>query len=576
MKNYLSLILITFCFWGCSSSDESEEIIEPATLEIIENGIIFSANAESKEFNIKSNSAWKISETPNWLTLSQEKGEGNKTITVKTEENLKEEERSVILKVTAKDKQKILEIRQLPKSVTLALSKTEIIFEAEPSEEGTSFDIISNESWEIFDVPSWCSISDEKGNGNKTIKVVAKKNEDEKKREATIIIKAGSKSETLNIIQKPFDIELAFTDESLAMRETELAINFYEDASSQSVIIWSNTHWKVESSIDWCIPDIIEGEKVQTLLVKVLENQDEAERKGEILISAGSKIIKISISQNGFEIDNPYKLTIKDNMPRSGDELIKKQVKYVNSGNEGENISWNFENLEVIDDQYIVTYDTPPFETNGGYYIMGREHFNVSENPANSLIVCTEHNTMYYYQLKNNILQSIGHENPVTLLHYNPRMILGMLPMRYNDYKKENYESEYIYSGTVSGYTKGYAEVKADGYGTIKLPDGSYENVLRVKWTQIIEETTSESEYTIYKWYVKGYRYPVLETHRTVNTIDNTETFATAFYYPPTDHTYKENKQKTMLRRNNNVKVKSLKKESKVESILPILLLNTR
>jgi len=45
-----------------------------------------------------------------------------------------------------------------------------------------------------------------------------------------------------------------------------------------------------------------------------------------------------------------------------------------------------------------------------------------------------------------------------------------------------------------------------------------------------------------YKWYSKGYRYPVFETLRTIIYKDSTEIerYETAFFYPPQEHFYLE------------------------------------
>jgi hypothetical protein len=45
-----------------------------------------------------------------------------------------------------------------------------------------------------------------------------------------------------------------------------------------------------------------------------------------------------------------------------------------------------------------------------------------------------------------------------------------------------------------------------------------------------------------YRWYSRGYRYPIFETVRNVVFRDSTETqrFETAFFYPPQDHYYLE------------------------------------
>ncbi|MDR1090156.1 MAG: BACON domain-containing protein [Prevotella sp.] len=573
MRVNLFLLLLIFCLFSCSSNEEDEKILKVSPSELI-----FSPNEESKEFQIESNSAWKINGVPDWVTLNYIEGNGNKKIVIKVKENPKEEDRLVVLKIVIRDKESTLNIKQFAKNVILGLSKKEMIFEAEPSDAGDSFDIISNEAWEITDIPEWCALSSPNGSGNTKITVTVDKNYVDDERFADIQIKAGSKTEGLKLKQEPLNIILHFSNEDF----TSLSImSFMYGASSKSVIIKSNTKWTVQSSNpDWCKIDKTSGMDNGSLSILVSENKNKTDRLATVFITAGSKSIKIIVRQSRYiEVDenNPYQLNERDNSPRIGDRLKKKQVEYVNPREGGENITWNFSSLNVINDDYEVVYSEPPFDSNENVYILGKDRFKVDETTTNSLYVCTEHNTMYYFQVKDDLLQALGHENPTVILKYEPRMIIGIYPMYYNSYHKSDYKTTALYSATVDMESKGYGEIKADGYGTIVLPTGTYPNVLRTKFVQTIDYTNNskskEQEYTIYKWYVKGYRYPVLETHRSINLDDNSEIFSTAFYYPPTDHTYINNNQKAFFVRNASMVKSSVSmgKSSLLESFIPVI-----
>lgn len=51
-------------------------------------------------------------------------------------------------------------------------------------------------------------------------------------------------------------------------------------------------------------------------------------------------------------------------------------------------------------------------------YIVGYNYFDVKKVKEGELIVGTEHNTMYYYQLRNDSLIILGRENPSVKLSY--------------------------------------------------------------------------------------------------------------------------------------------------------------
>jgi len=92
--------------------------------------------------------------------------------------------------------------------------------------------------------------------------------------------------------------------------------------------------------------------------------------------------------------------------------------------------------------------------------------------------------------------------------------------------------------------------MRADAYGMMILPSGdTLRNVLRTRTIQTIRQviqsgdngtTEQTSSIEIYKWYSKGYRYPIFETVRTSIRMAETEivNFETAFFFPPQEHYY--------------------------------------
>ncbi len=243
---------------------------------------------------------------------------------------------------------------------------------------------------------------------------------------------------------------------------------------------------------------------------------------------------------------------------RSGDEIIKQQVEYKDPGREGENVIWDFGKLKSVNDEYTLVYSSPTL-IGDSIYILGGDTIKSKGLKPNELVIGTEHYTMYYYHQKENQTEVLGHENPTTFLHYTNPLLVSSFPMNYKDTKQSSYQSEGIYSAKIPFSTGGSIQVKADAYGVIILPSGDTLNhVLRVKTIQTIEEvipnvnnqenvfihTTVER----YKWYSKGYRYPIFETVRTFNnqdTLKQTE-FQTAFFFPPQEHLYLDNDKENL------------------------------
>ena len=251
-------------------------------------------------------------------------------------------------------------------------------------------------------------------------------------------------------------------------------------------------------------------------------------------------------------------INLQHNGLRSGDEIIKQQVDYKDPGRSGDNVIWDFGKLKSVNDEYSLVYSSPILQESS-YYVMGYDTIQYKDTDQNSLIIGTEHNTMYYYQLKGNQLLLLGHENPTNLLHYTQPVVTATYPTNYKQSQTNSYQSEGIYSGKIPFDTKGTITTLADAYGAIILPSGdTLSHVLRIKTVQSISEIirsidpamndSLEMVVESYKWYSKGYRYPIFETIRAINTTDtlNTQEYQTAFFFPPQEHLYLDNDKENL------------------------------
>ncbi|GHT76478.1 hypothetical protein AGMMS50262_14780 [Bacteroidia bacterium] len=240
-------------------------------------------------------------------------------------------------------------------------------------------------------------------------------------------------------------------------------------------------------------------------------------------------------------------------LPRSGEEIIKQQVDYKDPGRSGANVLWDFGQQETVNEEYTLSYSSPEL-IKDSFYIMGLDTILQQNLAGGSLLIGAEHNTMYYYYLTGNRLWVLGHENPTTLLHYTQPLIAGFYPLSYGNGCSYDYQAEGLYSSSVPFTSDGEAQLQADAYGMMILPSGdTLRHVLRTRTVQTIRQvfesvdsTTTEQHSSIetFKWYSKGYRYPVFETIRTTVLIENdtaeTVNFETAFFFPPQEQYYLE------------------------------------
>ena len=231
---------------------------------------------------------------------------------------------------------------------------------------------------------------------------------------------------------------------------------------------------------------------------------------------------------------------------RAGDQIIKQQVEYKEPGESGSNQLWDFSNLKTINPEYKLTYSSPPLQGDS-LYILGDYTFKKKDVTDGELVVGTEHNTMYYYRIKDDSLLLLGHENPTVKLQYAEPFFVMTYPLSAGQIKNSVYQTKGLYSGTVKIQTHGNITVIADAYGKMVLPTGDTLNpVLRVKTIHTIGDVKDDiklpatKHVETHRWYTKGYRYPVFETIRNtdITTNEEKELFKTAFYYPPQEHLY--------------------------------------
>lgn len=244
-------------------------------------------------------------------------------------------------------------------------------------------------------------------------------------------------------------------------------------------------------------------------------------------------------------------MSYKHNAVRSGDEIVKQQVEYKDPGRSGENVIWNFGQLKPIKKEYKLRYEAPKLQGDS-IYVLGKDTVLSKSVKEGELVIGIEHKTRYYYQVKNNKLYVLGHENPTTLLHYKEPLQILTYPMDYQVGFSNSYSSEARYSNRIDIFSEGEVSVLADAHGKMILPSGdTLSNVIRIKTTQTFIESKEKDTISVdeklnmlvdtYKWYVKGYRYPIFETIHTINKNEEGEDadyFKTAFFCPPQEHYY--------------------------------------
>jgi hypothetical protein len=213
-----------------------------------------------------------------------------------------------------------------------------------------------------------------------------------------------------------------------------------------------------------------------------------------------------------FAISQAQPTITSNSLPPLGKEstfYLSKGVKTFNPGAGGANVTWNFSTLDTTDGIYkerAIKPDTTSFYVN----------FPTTVNYAT--IFPDPFGVDYRYAILDT--QKLDSYGTINEIFTNPKRLFNF-PMVYNNQFTDVYHSD---DSTFYGVNT----VKADGYGVLQLPTGTYLNVMRVKTFDAFREITSRDfngvpddslnfEKTEYKWYAPNVKGPVLEYSQLVS-----------------------------------------------------------
>jgi hypothetical protein len=287
---------------------------------------------------------------------------------------------------------------------------------------------------------------------------------------------------------------------------------------------------------------------------------------------------------------------------RSGDNLTKQQVEYKDPGRRGSNVLWDFSKLKPINEKYTVRYYTPAAKRDGDsvcitclenrtmykYISKGDSLLLMGfENSGSRMVLESPEYVMHYpFTLGDSIVStfkgggcyeqtlSSGTEGKLyvvadaigTLILPDGDTLCNVLRVKTQHRFQQrtrslsNHRRERIVQGkdslTVSSLEENAIAVASDSSGSITTssPTAIAKNSIK----GFVKDSTNE-HYGVssgpdsinfrtetYRWYAPGYRYPVFETlcNRSRKSLRDTSEvgdIATAFYFPPSQHTYLEN-----------------------------------
>ena len=190
---------------------------------------------------------------------------------------------------------------------------------------------------------------------------------------------------------------------------------------------------------------------------------------------------------------------------RVGDNVRKCQIEYLHAGDSGEDVTWNFSNIQQLEEIQA----------------------EFCCDPDSTVILEFTQEKINKYSTNQNALLLVGTENPLEKIYYNKPVTYMKYPFSYGESFTTSYSGTGLYCMTHGIETSGNIEVTADAIGTLILSDeDTVSNVTRIHSIRSgaisihlkndsISNAQSRTKQEIeerYQWYARGFRYPLIET----------------------------------------------------------------
>lgn len=193
-----------------------------------------------------------------------------------------------------------------------------------------------------------------------------------------------------------------------------------------------------------------------------------------------------------------------------GDVFTTHRSAYLPAGPGGENITWDFSTLATGN---VVTYtNVTPASTGHG-----------SSYPASTVAQQLSTGEILFVQADASGMQLWGQASNGEVHVYTDPEGFMTYPCSYGSAWVDEYAATFVSAGT-EWVRNGTISATADGYGTLVMPYGTLDNVLRVHVVQTTQDVYSGGEqltvFNVHYFYRVGVRYPVVTVMDGIITTD--------------------------------------------------------
>lgn len=159
--------------------------------------------------------------------------------------------------------------------------------------------------------------------------------------------------------------------------------------------------------------------------------------------------------------------------PAPGDNYKYHPVNTViTPGASGANVIWDFSTVQIIYNpitgKYMSPSSTPYNNDFPGCNVAFEDHFVAG--------------TYHYFETTSSKMEKKGYASVLVIANYSDPQIMYTYPFTYNTVVSDSFKCN-APVGTMVLDKKGHWEAKGDAYGTLRLPSGNYNNILRIHTT---------------------------------------------------------------------------------------------
>lgn len=287
-------------------------------IEIAPHSLDFVCTGETKTVAVTTEDAWTASSMAEWVTLSQNEGQGDAEVSVTLGENpLYTERQTSVMFTTAGGIQAMLNIRQeaSPDPHFLEASPLEFQFAKEGGE--SEITIGCDTDWQFDMDCEWLSLSQLSGTGNAVVVLTATANIINEPRTMSFHIKSGALNYQFDVRQEAgeeplvasFDMDTLYVDYTGGVRSLQLT---------------SNTTWMIQTSSWISMYAGTSGQGDALLNIVVDSNADPDDRLGYVnAVHNGQVLASLPVVQEGKPNILETDYTEIEVRPEGGDYVIQ-------------------------------------------------------------------------------------------------------------------------------------------------------------------------------------------------------------------------------------------------------------